>query len=136
MGPVNWLAVVLAANLAVAVAVGVVWYGPLFRTGRPLLAGLTPDGNKPGRNWLLVLGVMLVAATMIGHNFARVGAATLAVKPWLYWMMSGGLAIAFVIPAVWLGGLRHGTARRLAAIDCGYWLAAYLAMGTVFWALR
>ena len=28
MGPINWLAVVLSANLAIAV--GFVWYGPLF----------------------------------------------------------------------------------------------------------
>ena len=34
--------------------------------------------------------------------FARVGAETLAAKPWLYFMMSGGLAIAFVIPALWI----------------------------------
>lgn len=134
MGPINWIAVILAANLAVAV--GIVWHGPLFGTGQPLLPGVGPDGKAPTRNWALVLGVMLLAAAMLGHNYARLGAEKLAAKPWLYWMQSGGLAVAFVIPALWLGYLRAGMDRRKAAIDCGYWLAAYLTMGTVFWALR
>jgi Protein of unknown function (DUF1761) len=138
VGAVNWIAVILGANLAVAL--GMVWHGPLFRTGRPLLEGMGADGadkekGAPIRNYGIVVVVMLIAATMMGHNFARLGAAHLAGKPWLYWMMSGGLAVAFVIPAVCLGALRQGVARRMILIDCGYWLAAYLAMGTVFWAM-
>jgi len=134
MGPVNWLAVILAANLAVAV--GMVWHGPLFGTGKPLLSGLDASGRRAPQNYLIVLVVMLIAATMLGHNYARLGPATMAAKPWLYWMQSGGLAIAFVIPAVWLTGLRGAVDRRFALVDGGYWLVAYLAMGTVFWALR
>ena len=134
MGPVNWLAVLLAANLAVAI--GVVWHGTLFGTGRRLFSGLDKDGRRPPQNYLVALVVMLLASTMLGHNYARIGAATLAAKPWLYWMQSGGLAIAFVIPALWLGYLRTGVDRRFALVDGGYWLVAYLAMGTVFWTLR
>jgi hypothetical protein len=128
MGSVNWIAVVLAANLAVGL--GIVWNGPLFRTGRPLLGGAGQS-----RNWWLVLAVFLVAAAMLGHNFARLGTATLGAKPWLYFMQSGGFALAFVAPAVWLTHLRTGSGHRAAAIDAGFWLAAYLAMGAVFWAL-
>ena len=128
MGQVNWLAVVLGA--ALALAIGTVWYGGLFgrkhgRVSAPPLRHAVP--------WALVL---LLASTMIGHALARLGAEKLAAKPWLYWMQTGGLALAFVMPAVWLGALRHGTARRAGLIDCGYWLVAYLAIGTVFWALR
>ena len=134
MGPVNWLAVVLAANLAVAI--GLVWHGVVFRTGRPIFPGRDAQGGKVPQNYLIALVVMLLASTMLGHNYARLGAATLAAKPWLYWMQSGGLAVAFVIPALWLGYLRTGVDRRFALVDGGYWLVAYLAMGTVFWALR
>jgi hypothetical protein len=129
MGPVNWLAVILAANLAVGI--GIVWHGPLFRTGRPLLEG--PGGAA--RNYTSVVIVMLLAAAMLGHSFARIGAETLHAKPWLYFMQSGGLAIAFVIPALWLTNARNGAGRRERLIDCGFWLAAYLAMGATFWAL-
>lgn len=133
MGPVDWVAVILAANLAVAV--GIVWYGPLFRTGRAMLEGPGPEGGRPARNYGWAVLAMLVAATMMGHNFARIGTATLSVKPWLYWMMSGGLAIAIVCPALFLGLARHGVAMRDRLIDCGFWIAAFLTMGTVFWAL-
>ena len=130
MEPVNWIAVVLAANFAVGL--GLVWHGPLFRTGRPLLEGTGPGKAK---NFAAVIAVMLIGAAMLGHNFARIGAATLAAKPWLYAMQAGGLALAFVIPAVWLTHARHGANARQRLVDAGFWLAAYLAMGAVFWAL-
>jgi len=129
MSPVNWLAVLLAATLAVAV--GLVWNGPLFRTGRQLL----PGNSRPTGNFLLAGAVFLIGAAMLGHAFARIGSETLAVKPWLYFMQSGGIAIAFVIPAVWLTHLRSGTETRKRVVDCGFWLVAYLAMGSVFWVL-
>lgn len=133
MGPSNWLAVILAANLAVAL--GIVWYGPLFGGGRPLLQGHLPDGARPASGWGLAVGVMLAAALMLGHNFARIGAETLHAKPWLYVMMGGGFALWFVVPALYLGLARRGVGSRERWIDCGFWLAAYLAMCAVFWAL-
>lgn len=126
MGSVNWLAVILAANLAVAL--GMVWHGPLFRTGRPLLGA----GNH-ARGYALAIFVMLIAAIMLGHAFARIGAETLHAKPWLYFMQSGGIALAFVVPAVWLTQLRLGATLRQRLVDCGFWLVAYLTMGVVFW---
>lgn len=129
MGPVDWLAVFLGANLAVAV--GIVWYGPLFRGGRPLLEG---QGGKP-RNYGWAVLMMLIPAIMIGHNFARVGTETLTAKPWLYWMMSGGLGLTIAAPALFLGLARHGVSLRDRLVDAGYWTAAFLAMGTTFWAM-
>lgn len=130
MGPVNWLAVILAA--AMAIVIGLVWHGPLFPTERVQLLPLTP---KRRRHIGLAIAMFLLSSAMLGHSLARIGPATLAVKPWLYWMQSGGLAIAFVIPAVLLTHARNETEGRRRASDCGFWLIAYLAMGTVFWAL-
>ena len=129
MGPINWVAVILAANLAVAV--GVVWHGPLFRTGRPLLE----SSGGPGKSYAMVVIVLLIGAVMLGHNFARIGAETLEAKPWLYFMQSGGIAIAFVMPAIWLAQARFRQSTMERLIDCGYWLAAYLTMGATFWVL-
>lgn len=133
MGPVNWIAVVLAA--LVAAGTGSVWYGPLF--GRARLAEVGPGGLgiriAPYRTLAITLGLLLISASMMGHMFARVGAETLGVKPWLYFMMSGGLAVAFVIPALWISYTQQRISTRLAMIDAGYWLAAYLSMGLVFW---
>ena len=133
MGPMNWLAAVLAAVLAFAV--GGLWYGPLF--GRAKLEEVGPGGlaarSDPGRTLAITAVLLLVSATMLGHLFARIGAETLALKPWLYFTMSGGLAIAFVIPALWISYTHQKLTTRLAMIDAGYWLVSYLAMGVAFW---
>lgn len=133
MGPVNWLAVALAAILAVAI--GIVWYGPLFRGPRQLLDGPDAQGEKSSRSYLWSIAAMFVIAAMIGHNFARVGPETLAAKPWLYWMMSGGLGLAVITPALFIALARHGVPMRGRLVDCGHWIVALLAMGTVFWAM-
>jgi len=129
MGPVNWLAVVIAA--ALALGIGVVWSGPVLRSGRQFVSG-----NAERASGFAVAGVVfLISAVMLGHNFARIGAETLALKPWLYFMQTGGVAIAFVIPSVWLTHLRNRTEPMRRVIDCAFWLLAYLAMGLVFWVL-
>jgi hypothetical protein len=87
---------------------------------------------RPERIAALSAALLLVTATMLGHMFARIGADTLAAKPWLYFMMSGGLALAFVIPALWISFSHIRVPTRVALIDAGYWLAAYLVMGLVF----
>jgi hypothetical protein len=50
-------------------------------------------------------------------------------------MMSGGLALAFVIPALWISFSHIRVPTRVALIDAGYWLVAYLAMGLMFYLL-
>ena len=109
MGPVNWITVVLA---------GLVAAGVLH------LAERREGGLR--RLGLLAL-VMLIAAAMLGHALARIGAERLAAKPWLFFMQTGGLAGAFVIPALLVNGVKWPRALG--------WLAAYLAMGAVFWML-
>lgn len=136
MGPVNWLAVIVA--VAVALVVSAVWYGPLF--GRARLAEVGPGGlgvrRAPGRTLTLTAVLLLVSAAMMGHMFARVGAETLAVKPWLYFMMSGGLAVAFVIPSLWISYTHQRISTRLALLGAGCWLAVYLTMGLVFFLFK
>lgn len=109
----NWPGVLLAAGVAGAV----LWW--FWRSRVPV--------------WAHVL--QLVPAAMLGHALARIGAEKLAQKPHLYFMQSGGLALAFVIPAVWMLGLRTGADRRAMLQDSAAFLIAYLAMGAVFFAL-
>lgn len=113
MGPVNWTAV-FAAALAAAVVVLA-----LRRGTNPAVAALG----------------MLVSAAMLGHALARIGPEVLAAKPWLYPMQSGGLAIAFVAPALFIAGSRSREKARETTATAGAILLAYLAMGAVFWAL-
>ena len=135
MGPVNWLAVVVAA--VVALGVSLAWNGPLF--GRSRREELGPGGLyqrlAPWRTLALTFVLLLVSSSMIGHMFARVGAETLAAKPWLYFMMSGGLAVAFVVPAMWINYLHLRVSVRLALIDAGLWLTTYVSIGLTFFAM-
>lgn len=116
MGPINWLAVIIAAALGVLV-LRLFWGKPARPSGYAL--------------YLL----QLVPAAMLGHALARIGPDKLALNPQLYAMQAGGLAVAIVIPALWLAAQRHGVASRATWRDSAAFLAAYLAMGAVFWAL-
>jgi hypothetical protein len=119
MGPVNWLAVVAAA--LAALAFGALLHGAAARRPAQLvLAG----------------ALLLLTSAMMGHMFARVGAATLAVKPWLYFMMSGGLALSFVAPALAIGEARGGASAGQVLRGALFWIASYLVMGTVFWLFK
>ena len=118
MGPVNWIAV--GAGWAVAALLGVAFYG---RKALP--------GEKLGLHLLAAI-LLAVSAAMIGHMLARVGVATLQAKPWLYFMMTGGLALTFIGPALVISAVRREGEVREALFDWSYWLAAYLAIGGVF----
>lgn len=124
---------VILATLA-ALAVSALWYGPVF--GRARLEEVGPGKlgirRSPARTAALSAALLFISATMMGHMFARVGLDTLSVKWWLYFMMSGGLAIAFVIPSLWISYSQQRISTRLALIDGGFWLVAYLSMGLAF----
>ena len=132
MGPVNWIGVLLAALAAGVLAL--VWFGPAFGPAktRKVAGGRFVSRRHPLRFAALAGAMLLLTASMLGHMFARVGADSLAARPWLYFMMSGGLALAFVIPALWVSFAHIRVPTRVALIDAGYWLTAYLAMGSVF----
>jgi hypothetical protein len=136
MGPVNWLAVFLAVPAALLVAA--LWFGPVFGRERQAALGHSALGfrHAPLRTMALTAALLLVTSAMMGHMFARVGAETLSVKPWLYFMMSGGLAGAFVVPALAISAVHQRTAGRIVLIDAAFWLLAYLAMGLVFFLLK
>ena len=112
MGPINWIAVIVAALVAAAV----LWF---FR----------PPGKRGSWAYLL----MIVPAAMLGHALARIGPDKLAAKPQLYVMQSAGFALAIVIPALWIVQLRSGGSARQTWRDSFSFLLAYLAMGAVFW---
>lgn len=112
MGSIDWLAVFVAAALA-ALVLWLFWRGPL--------------------RWHYAL--QLIPAAMLGHALARIGPDKLALKPHLYLMQSSGLALAIVIPALWIVGARHEASARDTWRDSAAFLLAYLVMGGVFWAL-
>jgi hypothetical protein len=129
MGEVNWLAVLVAA--ASGFMVGGVWYGPLFGKIWQREVGLSDEQLKAG-NALKIYGTAflfsVLSAVMLGHLFARTGVSEFHITM----MMSVGIALGFIVPAIgtnYLFGHKTGT---LFAIDAGYWICFYAAMGLVF----
>ncbi len=132
MGSVNWLGVLVAATAALVLER--LWYGPLF--GRIKTAATGPRSlahGIPVAQITITFVLLLISAIMLGHMFARVGSGKLDQKPWLYFMMSTGLAITFIIPALWIT-LGHQRALLEATLThAAFWICAYLVMGTSFW---
>ncbi|RPF71939.1 DUF1761 domain-containing protein [Aurantiacibacter spongiae] len=118
----NWIAVVVA--WFVAALLGVAFYG---QRAMPVRGGALRHATAAA--------LLLLVAAMMGHMFARVGEATLTAKPWLYPMMSGGLALAFTGPVLFIAYARREYPQGAAWADYGFWVLAYLAMGAAFWAL-
>jgi hypothetical protein len=123
MGPVNWIVVLIAALAGGAFGFG--WYRLV----------LPPRSSQRAVSPVAITLAMLASATMLGHNFARIGAAALTAKPWLFWMMSGGFALWFVVPALYVATTRHRASPREWVLESLGWLLAFAAMGTVFWVL-
>lgn len=112
----NWIAVLVAA-LTAALILHLFWRG----------------AGAPRSQWFYLL--QIVPAAMLGHALARIGPDRLAAKPHLYAMQAGGLALAIVLPALWMVNRREGAAVRDGWRDSLAFVLAYLAMGAVFWAL-
>lgn len=116
MGPVNWLAVFLAAAGA-AIVLRLFWRGP--------------EGFRGSLIYLLPI----IPAAMLGHALARIGTEKLTAKPQLYAMQAGGLALAIVLPMLWMGYARHGIPVNERWRDSAAIVLAFLTMGGVFWGL-
>ncbi len=112
MGPINWMAVGVAALLGAAV----------------LWAFMRKAG---GAIWIYAL--QIIPAAMLGHALARIGPDKLAAKPQLYFMQAGGLALAIVIPALWIA--RQGAPAAQTLRQSLAFVITYLAMGAVFWGM-
>lgn len=135
LSEVNYLAVVAAA--LATMALGALWYGPLFGRLWTSAHGHTPErleAMRRGVGWAYGLSFVcyLVMATALAYLLAWIGAVT----------VPGALWLAFVC---WLGfaatiGLTSHlfSDRRPPAywIDAGYQLVYLLGMGAVLGAWR
>jgi hypothetical protein len=128
MGDVNLLAVLVAA--VSAFMVGGIWYGPLFSKAWQREIGLSDEELKaanPLKVYGLAFLLSVLSALFLGHLLAFFDTSFRSTM-----MISVGIALTFIVPALginYLFGLKSG---KLFAIDAGYWIAFYAAMGLVF----
>ena len=126
---VNWLAVVLAA--LAGFVVGGLWYGPVMGRRWMAAVGFTEE-DVQGGNMVKLYGftflLALLASWTLAHTFASYAKdLDFGIKV----MTAFGVALGFIVPALWTNYLFQRANKALFWIDAGYWLLFYVAMGTV-----
>ncbi|MFN2259420.1 MAG: DUF1761 domain-containing protein [Parasphingopyxis sp.] len=125
---VNWLAVVLAA--LAGFVVGGIWYGPLMGKRWMAAVGISEQQVREGsmvKTYSFTFLLSLLASWTLAHVFATYPELAFS----LMVMTAVGVALGFVVPALWTNYLFQGVRRPLYWIDGGYWLLFYTAMGLV-----
>lgn len=128
MANANLLAILIAA--ASGFMVGGLWYGPLFGKAWQRAIGLSDEDVQSG-NMLKIYGLTfafsVLGAVFLGHLLAFFDTDFQHTM-----MISVGVALGFIVPAIGTNYLFGRKSGALFAIDAGYWLAFYAAMGLVF----
>ena len=128
MANTNLLAILVAA--ASGFMVGGLWYGPLFGKAWQREIGLSDDEIKSG-NMAKIFGITflfsILSAVFLGHLLSHFDTDFQRTM-----MISIGIAIGFVAPAIGTNYLYGRKSGKLFAIDAGYWIDFYAAMGLVF----
>ncbi len=128
MANANILAILIAA--ASGFLVGGIWYGPLFGKAWQRAIGLSDDELKSA-NMIKIFGITfllsLLSAVFLGHLLAHFDTDFYRTM-----MISTGIALGFVAPAIGTNYLYGRKSGKLFAIDAGYWIIFYAAMGLVF----
>jgi hypothetical protein len=128
MANANILAILIAA--ASGFLVGGIWYGPLFGKAWQRAIGLSDDELKSA-NMIKIFGntflFSLLSAVFLGHLLAHFDTDFYRTM-----MISTGIALGFVVPAIGTNYLYGRKSGKLFAIDAGYWIVFYAAMGLIF----
>ena len=128
MANANLLAILVAA--ACGFLVGGIWYGPLFGKAWQREIGMSDDELKSA-NMLKIYGTTflfsLLSAVFLGHLLSHFDSDFHRTM-----MISVGIALGFIAPAIGTNYLFGRKSGKLFAIDAGYWVAFYAAMGLVF----
>jgi Protein of unknown function (DUF1761) len=129
MANANLLAILVAA--ASGFLIGGLWYGPLFGKVWQREAGVSQEqigATNPMKLFGLTFLFSVLSAVFLGHLLASTGVT----KPHVVMMISVGVAAGFILPAFGTNYLFARKSGTLFAIDAGYWLVFYAAMGAVF----
>jgi len=129
MGNINWLAVVLGA--VAFFAVGAIWYTVLFGKAWQAAVGLSDEQLKTGANMPLIFGTCLLlellVALTVGHIFDYTQPNDRSKM-----MISVGLAVGIMAPAIGICYLYMRKPFKLWLIDSGHFIFGMAALGGVF----
>jgi hypothetical protein len=124
----NLLAILVAA--ATGFLIGGLWYGPLFGKAWMAEHGFTEEQLR-GSNMIKIYGLTfafsVLSAVFLGHLLAFFDTNTRSTL-----MISVGISLGYIIPAIGTNYLFSRKSGKLFSIDAGYWIVFYAAMGLVF----
>ena len=131
---VNYLAVVLAA--VANMALGFLWYGPLFGKSWQRMMGFTAESMKTmamtpfaamvgGFVGALVMAFVLAHVIVLGNAFYGTGGVSSALMGG-FWSWFG-----FLVPVTAGSFLWEGKSAKLWVLNAGYWLVAILLMSAI-----
>ncbi len=125
----NLLSILVAA--ASGFLVGGIWYGPLFGAIWQREAGVSKEvmgSINPIKLFGSTFILSVISAVFLGHLLATTGVT----KSHIIMMISVGVAAGFIVPAIGTNYLFARKSLKLFAIDAGYWITFYAAMGAVY----
>jgi hypothetical protein len=129
MANANLLAILVAALSGFLI--GGIWYGPLFGKMWQREAGVSQEAmgeTSPLKQYGLTFLFSVLSALILGHTLAQNGVS----NPKVIMLISMGVAGGYITPALGTNYLFQRKSGKLFAIDAGYWLTFYAAMGGVF----
>lgn len=127
----NWIGIVLASMSALAI--GGLWYSPLFfETAWRLETKLSPD-DLAGRNMGVVFGLALTFSFILALTMS------LVIRPKATPASGLGIgllvSLGWVVPSLWVIALFEAKSVRYVLINGGYLTATLVAMGAILGAL-
>jgi hypothetical protein len=129
MEHINWLGVVLGA--VAFFAVGAVWYTVLFGKAWQAAVGLSDEQLKTGASMPLIFGACLLLELLVSLTVGHLYAVT-APGDRSKLMISVGLAIGVMAPAIGICYLYMRKPLKLFMIDAGHFIVGMAALGGVF----
>ena len=128
---INWWAILVC--MVSAVAIGFVWYGPLFGKVWMRESGITMPDKTPSMKKPIILSLIgaFLMAYALGHGITfgnaylnMSGAVSGVMGAFWYWL-------GFVVPVMFSFVAWEGKSWKLFFIQAGYWLVLILVMGAI-----
>ena len=129
MEHIDWLGVVLGA--VAFFAVGGLWYGVLFGKLWQREVGMSDEQLKAGANMPLIFGLCFLLELLVSLTLGHLYAAT-APSDRAKLMMSIGLALGVMAPAIGITYLYMRKSLKLFLLDSAHFVVGMAAMGGVF----
>lgn len=119
MEVVNWGAILVSG--VISVALGFLWYGPLFGKVWMKHSGVTMPEEKPGMSQMMgPIVLSIIGAVLAAYMLSVIGGG---------WVTAFWLWLGFVIPVYLNSKGWEGKSWTFVAVNAGYWLVYLLIAG-------